>query len=77
LVLRRRGPRPLLIAAGAWAIFGLLEAEAMREHSNIRVDLLITWPGLLLCTIVCAGGWLRMQARRSKDLDPREDRPTS
>jgi hypothetical protein len=69
-LIARRGARPLLIAAGAWTVFGLLEAEATREHADIRVDLLITWPVLLLCTIACVAWWLRPAPRRP-GLEPR------
>ncbi len=49
---------PLLVAASAWTLFGLLEYEAYRERANIRVDLLVTWPALLLVTAACCGVWL-------------------
>jgi hypothetical protein len=60
--LRARWPGvrtlPMLVAALAWVLFGLLEYEAYRERADIRVDLLVTWPGLLLVTAVCCGIWL-------------------
>ena len=64
---RRDGswPRPLLVAAGAWTVFGLLEAEATRERADIRVDLLVTWPALLLLSAVCLALWLRGIVRKS------------
>ncbi|MEW5928480.1 MAG: hypothetical protein AB1941_13510 [Gemmatimonadota bacterium] len=40
-------------------MFGLLEAEATRERADIRVDLLVTWPLLLLLSVVCLALWLR------------------
>jgi hypothetical protein len=49
---------PLLLAASAWVLFGLLEYEAHWERANIRVDLLLTWPALLLVTVACCGIWL-------------------
>ena len=49
---------PLLVAAAAWLLFGLLEYEAWRERANIRVDLLATWPALLLVTAACCGAWI-------------------
>ena len=62
LILRGWRPRvrtmPLLVAALAWALFGLLEYQAYRERANIRVDLLVTWPALLLVTVACCGVWL-------------------
>jgi hypothetical protein len=62
LVLRAWRPHvrtlPLLVAASAWVLFGLLEYGAYRERANIRVDLLFTWPALLLLTLICSGFWL-------------------
>ena len=49
---------PLLFAASAWMIFGLLEYAALRGRADIRVDLLLTWPALLLVTLICCGVWL-------------------
>ncbi|MGI8838770.1 MAG: hypothetical protein ACR2H4_19330 [Pyrinomonadaceae bacterium] len=49
---------PMIVAASAWVLFGLLEYEAYRERANIRVDLLFTWPALLLVTVACCGLWL-------------------
>ena len=49
---------PLLVAASAWVLFGLLEYEAYRERADLRVDLLFTWPALLLVTAACCGVWL-------------------
>jgi hypothetical protein len=51
--LLRPSLRPMLIASGAWTLFGLLEFEARRERADIRVDLLFTWPALCLITIIC------------------------
>ena len=62
LILRGWRPHartlPLLVAAAAWVLFGLLEYEAYRERANIRVDLLFTWPALLLVTAACCVVWL-------------------
>ena len=62
LILRARRPGvrtlPLLVAALAWMLFGLLEYEAYRERADIRVDLLVTWPGLWVVTVACCGFWL-------------------
>lgn len=44
---------PLLLIAGAWSLFALLELEAWRERANIRVDLLVTWPAVCVLTLVC------------------------
>lgn len=49
---------PLLIAALAWMMFGLFEYVAYWERANIRVDLLFTFPGLLIVTVICCGIWL-------------------
>jgi hypothetical protein len=64
LIFRLRGGRPLLIAAGAWGIFALLELIAWRQRYDIRVDLLVTWPTLLLVTIGCLVTWVRRLVRR-------------
>jgi hypothetical protein len=53
LALFRAARRPLLVAAIAWAVFGLLEFTAWRERADIRVDLLFTWPALCLITTTC------------------------
>ncbi len=49
---------PMLVAAIAWLLFGLLEYEAYRERANIRVDLLLTVPAILLVTAICCGFWI-------------------
>lgn len=54
-LLLRPGRRPLLLAAAAWTLFALLEFVAWRERADIRVDLLITWPGLCFVTAACLG----------------------
>jgi hypothetical protein len=56
---RRRGGRALFVATGAWTVFALLEFSAWREHADIRVDLLVTWPVLCLVTVVCLLIWGR------------------
>ena len=53
VVLPRVARWPVLLTAGAWSLFALLELEAWRERANIRVDLLVTWPALCVLTIVC------------------------
>lgn len=62
LILRtwRPGVRtlPLLVAALAWVLFGLLEYEAYRERAYIRLDLVATWPGVWLVTVACCTIWL-------------------
>ncbi len=54
-----RGRSPLLLAAGAWVVFALLEFIAWRERADIRVDLLVTWPALCLVTAGCVLAWVR------------------
>ena len=64
--------RPLLITAGAWGVFTLLEFEAWRERADIRVDLLFTWPALCLLTIGClcvAAKQVLARRRRSRLTD--------
>ncbi len=62
LVLRAWRPRvwvwPPLVAALAWVAFGLHEYQVYLERANIRIDLLITWPGLCLLTLTCSLLWL-------------------
>lgn len=65
LSLRHRGPRPLLVAAAAWALFALLEFIAWRKRADIRVDLLVTWPALCLITAGCVLVWARRWMRPS------------
>jgi hypothetical protein len=55
--------RPLFVAAGAWTVFGLLEAEARRERADIRVDLLVTWPALCVLSVACLAVWLHSLVR--------------
>jgi hypothetical protein len=38
----------MLLAAIAWGIFGLLESWAVANGYNIRVDMLVSWPIVLL-----------------------------
>ncbi|MDB4900357.1 MAG: hypothetical protein JWN53_2165 [Gemmatimonadetes bacterium] len=56
---RTVSPTPWIVVTVAWALFGACEAEATREHSDIRVDLLVSWPVLCLVTLVCAVIWIR------------------
>jgi hypothetical protein len=63
-LLFRSGRRPLLLATAAWILFAGQEFAAWRERSDIRVDLLITWPILCFLTAACLGVALkRMLAR--------------
>lgn len=56
---RTVSPTPWIVVGIAWALFGACEAEATREHSDIRVDLLVSWPVLCLVTVACAVIWIR------------------
>jgi hypothetical protein len=49
-----RHPRPLLWAAAAWAVYAAWEwlVKVRTPEANIRVDLLILWPVLLIVSIV-------------------------
>jgi hypothetical protein len=63
-LLIRSGRRPLLLATAAWILFAGQEFTAWRGRSDIRVDLLITWPILCFFTAACLGVALkRMFAR--------------
>jgi len=64
---------PLLLAAIAWALFAYNEHLAHRKGWNIRVDLLFTWPILVLLSLNCIilssywvyGSWRRKGAART------------
>ena len=51
----RRATWPLMLTAFAWGLFAYGEHVARRSRSNIRVDLLVTWPGLLVLSLGAAG----------------------
>ena len=59
---------PSITAGCAWAIFALLEAEATRQRSNIRIDLIVTWPALCLITVGCAVTWIMLLCRRRRSV---------
>lgn len=56
-----RHPRPLLFAAAAWALYAAWEwlVKARTPEANIRVDLVLIWPALLIVSIVAAVRALR------------------
>jgi hypothetical protein len=56
-----RHPRPLLFAATAWAVYAAWEwlVKARTPEANIRVDLLLIWPVLLIVSIVAVVKTLR------------------
>ena len=61
-----RPRRTSVVVTGiAWIIFGLLEAEAIREHANIRVDLFVTWPIVLIITAINSVRWFLALLRNS------------
>lgn len=49
-----RHPRPLLWAAAAWALYAAWEwlVKVRTPEADIRVDLLVIWPMLLVVSIV-------------------------
>jgi hypothetical protein len=49
-----RHPRPLLFVAVAWALYAAWEwlVKVRTPEANIRVDLLLIWPVLLIASIV-------------------------
>lgn len=42
--------RPALIAGVAWLLYGINEFVANRQRADIRVDLVLFWPVLLIVT---------------------------
>jgi hypothetical protein len=58
----------LLFAVLAWALFGLHEGLAMSNGWNIRIDLFISWPLMLVVSIVAAWTGLRSLAPRTSDV---------
>lgn len=51
-------PIRILFPAIAWLLFGLLEYSSTIERANIRLDLLVTWPLLIIITSVFLFTWL-------------------
>jgi hypothetical protein len=49
-ISRRTWPWPLLSATGCWAAFALWEWVILPQEADIRVDLLLIYPVLLLVT---------------------------
>jgi hypothetical protein len=49
-----RHPRPLLSVALAWALYAAWEwlVKVRTPEANIRVDLLLIWPVLLIASLV-------------------------
>lgn len=56
-----RHPRPLLVAAMAWALYAAWEwlVKVRTPEANIRVDLLLIWPVLLVVSVVAVVKALR------------------
>jgi hypothetical protein len=56
-----RHPRPLLFAAGAWAVYAAWEwlVKVRTPEANIRVDLLVILPVVLIVSIVAVVKALR------------------
>lgn len=70
-MLPKAARRPLFVASIAWNVFAFLELEAWREHADIRVDLLFTWPALCILTLAALAVSLRRVVRRARS-DGRE-----
>ena len=49
--LQRHIAWPLVAAGCAWILFAVWERYCMIQRYDIRVDLLVIWPGLLIFTI--------------------------
>ena len=51
-----RRPGSLLVPAGAWATYAAWESLVLvrTPEANIRVDLLVIWPVLLIISVWCA-----------------------
>lgn len=56
---RQVTPKHMLTPTVAWAVFGLFELMAMADQSNIRIDLLLTWPLVCILSLVALVRWLR------------------
>jgi len=44
----------MLLAVISWGLFGWIEVQALATGSNIRIDLLVTWPIVLAVSIAAA-----------------------
>ena len=57
----RRHPRSLLVASAAWGLYAVWEwlVVIFTPEANIRVDLILIWPVLLIVTI-----WFAIRAFR-------------
>ena len=51
---------PTLGVAVAWVIYGVNEYYARESGSNIRVDLLVFWPAIVIGTITGLIFWVKM-----------------
>lgn len=51
-------PWNILLPSIAWFLFGLGELSSKLEGSDIRIDLMITWPLVALVTVVFTLTWL-------------------
>jgi hypothetical protein len=54
------------VPAIAWTIFGLLELSSKVEKSNIRIDLLFTWPAIIGVLIIFTYWWIISLLGRSR-----------
>lgn len=64
-LFRRTWPWPLLWATGFWAAFALWEWVLLSQEADIRVDLLLIYPLLLLVTLWALWSGLRPGAKSS------------
>lgn len=57
-----RNPRALLAAAGAWALYAAWEwlVHVRTPDADIRVDLLVIWPALVIVSV-----WALLRAARA------------
>jgi hypothetical protein len=59
--LGRRGRQLLLVVAGAWALFAGIELYFVHHVTDMRIDVVLTWPVLCLLTVGCGLLWLRLR----------------
>ncbi len=58
---------PPAVACVAWFLFGLNEFFAKENGWNIRIDLLILWPGIMTLSATCTIIWLVGLARIARN----------
>ena len=69
LALRPTRPRarlwPATVPLVCWVLAALNEYGAKVHNADIRLDLLLGWPVLLLLSLVCIGFWIDGVLRRA------------